>query len=43
MGHLSDDQRARILGLNAARMFKFDVDLLLKRRDARALQARVSN
>ena len=25
MGHFSDDERARILGLNAARLFKFDV------------------
>ena len=32
MGHLSDDARAKILGLNAARMFKFDVELLLERR-----------
>jgi len=32
MGHLKEDQRAKILGLNAARMFKFDIDLLLKRR-----------
>ena len=34
MGHLTDDQRAKILGLNAARMFKFDVDALLQRRKA---------
>jgi hypothetical protein len=32
MGHLSDGARAKILGLNAARMFKFDVELLLERR-----------
>ena len=32
MGQLKEDQRAKILGLNAARIFKFDVDLLLKRR-----------
>jgi hypothetical protein len=32
MGHLSDDARAKILGLNAAKMFKFDVELLLERR-----------
>jgi predicted TIM-barrel fold metal-dependent hydrolase len=32
MGHLSDGARARILGLNAAKMFKFDVELLLERR-----------
>ena len=32
MGQLREDQRAKILGLNAARIFKFDVDLLLKRR-----------
>jgi predicted TIM-barrel fold metal-dependent hydrolase len=33
MGHLSDDQRAKILGGNAAKMFKFDADALIKRRD----------
>jgi hypothetical protein len=32
MGHLGDRARAKILGLNAAKMFKFDIDLLLKRR-----------
>ena len=32
MGQLNDASRAKILGLNAAKMFKFDVDLLLKRR-----------
>ena len=32
MGALNDDQRAQILGLNAARMFKFDSDKLLARR-----------
>ena len=32
MGHLSDGARAKILGLNAAKMFKFDVELLLERR-----------
>jgi hypothetical protein len=32
MGNLSDEVRAKILGLNAARIFKFDVDALLKRR-----------
>ncbi|HKV53967.1 MAG TPA: amidohydrolase family protein [Candidatus Binataceae bacterium] len=30
---LNDEQRARILGLNAARIFKFDVDGLIKRRN----------
>lgn len=34
MGALSDDQRARILGLNAARLFKFDVDALMRHRHA---------
>src|SRR5580698_5800373 len=29
MGSFSDDERAKILGLNAARMFNFDVDRLL--------------
>ena len=32
MGTLTGDQRAKILGLNAARVFNFDVDALLKRR-----------
>ncbi len=32
MGHLNDEQRASILGLNAARLFKFDADKLLARR-----------
>jgi predicted TIM-barrel fold metal-dependent hydrolase len=34
MGHLTDEQRAKILGLNAARMFNFDVDALMRRRDS---------
>jgi predicted TIM-barrel fold metal-dependent hydrolase len=34
MGHLTDQQRAKILGLNAASFFKFDIDSLLKRRSA---------
>ena len=32
MGALKEESRAKILGRNAARMFKFDVDLLLRRR-----------
>jgi predicted TIM-barrel fold metal-dependent hydrolase len=32
MGNLSEEVRAKILGLNAARIFKFDVDTLIKRR-----------
>lgn len=32
MQHLSEESRAKILGLNMARMFKFDVDGLLARR-----------
>jgi predicted TIM-barrel fold metal-dependent hydrolase len=32
MGHLSETSRAKILGLNAARMFKFDVNRLIARR-----------
>jgi predicted TIM-barrel fold metal-dependent hydrolase len=32
MGHLNDEQREKILGLNAARMFKFDVQKLIARR-----------
>ena len=35
MGTLTDDQRGKILGLNAARMFKFDVEKLIARRQAR--------
>jgi predicted TIM-barrel fold metal-dependent hydrolase len=34
MGHLTEEQRAKILGLNAARIFKFDVDALMRRRDS---------
>lgn len=32
MQHLNEDSRAKILGLNAAKMFHFDVDALLRRR-----------
>ena len=32
MGRLTGLQRAKILGLNAARFFKFDIDSLLKKR-----------
>jgi predicted TIM-barrel fold metal-dependent hydrolase len=35
MGTLTDGQRAKILGLNAARMFKFDVEKLIARRQPR--------
>jgi predicted TIM-barrel fold metal-dependent hydrolase len=35
MGTLTDGQRGKILGLNAARMFKFDVEKLIARRQAR--------
>jgi len=34
MGHLSETDRAKILGLNAARIFNFDIPRLLKYRDA---------
>jgi predicted TIM-barrel fold metal-dependent hydrolase len=34
MGHLTEAQRAKILGLNAARVFKFDVDALMRRRNS---------
>jgi predicted TIM-barrel fold metal-dependent hydrolase len=34
MGSLSDDVRAKILGLNAARLFNFDVSALLKARSS---------
>lgn len=33
MGELKEESRAKILGLNSARIFKFDVDALLKRRN----------
>jgi hypothetical protein len=33
MQDLTDDQRGNILGLNAARIFKFDVDKLIERRN----------
>ena len=36
MKDLSDDQRAKILGLNAARLWKFDVDKLMGYRKQRA-------
>jgi predicted TIM-barrel fold metal-dependent hydrolase len=36
MGSFTDEQRAKILGLNAVRMFNFDPDLLLKYRSAAA-------
>lgn len=32
MGSLTGAQRAKILGLNAARIFKFDIEKLLARR-----------
>ena len=35
MGSLKEESRAKILGLNAAKMFKFDVELLLRRRTER--------
>jgi len=36
MKDLNDDQRAKILGLNAARLWKFDIDQLMKYREERA-------
>jgi hypothetical protein len=36
MQHLGDDQRAKILGLNAAKLFKFDVAKLAARREQTA-------
>ncbi len=36
MGMLKDESRAKILGLNSARVFKFDVDKLLARRNSQA-------
>jgi len=35
MGELKEENRAKILGLNAARIFKFDVDALMRRRSLR--------
>ena len=38
MGHLTDEERAKILGLNAARIFKFDIpDRYLGHADAAAV------
>ena len=37
MGALKDESRAKILGLNAAKMFKFDVAGLLRRRTSPVL------
>jgi predicted TIM-barrel fold metal-dependent hydrolase len=34
MGGLEEESRSKILGLNSAKMFKFDVDALLRRRTA---------
>ena len=43
MGHLDDGERAKILGLNAARIFKFDVpERFLNHDDAAAVAAEVS-
>jgi predicted TIM-barrel fold metal-dependent hydrolase len=36
MGELKEENRAKVLGLNAARIFKFDVDALMRRRTLRA-------
>ncbi|MGH7985850.1 MAG: amidohydrolase family protein [Candidatus Binataceae bacterium] len=33
MGDLTEEQRAKILGLNAARVFNFDINALMSRRD----------
>ena len=33
-GHLTNEQRAKILGLNAARVFNFDIEGLMARRRA---------
>lgn len=39
MGGLPEDARAKILGLNAARLFKFDVDALTRSRRDRLAAA----
>ena len=38
-GQLKEESRAKILGLNAAKMFKFDVELLLERRRKASVSA----
>jgi predicted TIM-barrel fold metal-dependent hydrolase len=37
MGGLKEESRAKMLGLNAAKMFRFDIDALLRRRTAMPL------
>jgi hypothetical protein len=39
MGHLTDEERAKVLGLNSARFFNFDIDRLLRYREEAAAQA----
>lgn len=42
MGHLTDGERAKILGLNAARIFKFDIpERYLNHEDARVVSEQV--
>ena len=42
MGHLNDGERAKILGLNAARIFKFDIpERFLNHKDAAAVAASI--
>jgi hypothetical protein len=36
MGELKEESRAKILGINSARIFKFDVDMLMRRRSLAA-------
>ena len=43
MGHLTDGERAAILGLNAARIFRFDIpERYLGHADAAAVAAEVA-
>ena len=39
MSRLSDEERAKVLGLNAARFFGFDVEALIAHRNAAAATA----
>jgi len=43
MGHLTDDERARILGLNAARLFKFPVPVRFRNHADAAEVARLND
>jgi hypothetical protein len=40
MAHLTDDERAKILGENAVRLFRFDAERLLAHRESRETSPR---